>query len=190
MTELGASSADGSSGLPAGYGRGTREAWPVVRSVLAVAVADAGLLALYALTPLTPAADGHVLLRSVGALLLFAVLVLWQVHAITQAQRPHLRAAVAIGFLFAAYLLGWAAAYVLHSAADPAAFTEPLDRIDALYFAVTVFATVGFGDLVPLTQSARGTVTAQMLLNLVMLGAVLRLIVTTAHERRRRLGGG
>ncbi len=30
---------------------------------------------------------------------------------------------------------------------DPAAFNETLTRIDSLYFTLTVFATVGFGDI-------------------------------------------
>ncbi|MDT0300507.1 potassium channel family protein [Streptomonospora wellingtoniae] len=162
----------------------------MVKDVLVTAIADVALIAVYALAPLTPSVDRHLMLRSIGALLLFAVLVVWQVHAVSRAPRPELRAGAALGLLAAVYLLGWAAVYVLHSAADPAAFTERLNRIDALYFAVTVFATVGFGDIVPLTQTARALVTSQMLLNLLLIGAVLRLVMETARQRRRRLDRG
>ena len=34
-------------------------------------------------------------------------------------------------------------------------FTEPLTRTDAQYFTVTIFATVGFGDITAVTQTAR-----------------------------------
>jgi voltage-gated potassium channel len=39
-----------------------------------------------------------------------------------------------------------------------------IDRTDSLYFTVTVFATVGFGDIFPASQMARLVVTAQMIL--------------------------
>ncbi|QBI56013.1 potassium channel family protein [Streptomonospora litoralis] len=189
MNAFGGSAGD-SSGLPADQGRVRRDAWPVAETVLVTFLADAVLIALYALAPLDLDADRHPVLRTLGALLLLSVLVVWQIRAISRAPRPQLRAFAAIGFLSAVYLLGWAAAYVAHSAAAPDAFTEPLSRFDALYFAVTVFATVGFGDVVPLTQAARVSVTVQMVLNLVMIGAVLRLVVATARTRSRSLGGG
>jgi voltage-gated potassium channel len=43
-----------------------------------------------------------------------------------------------------------------------AAFTEPLSRIDAVYFAVTVFTTTGFGDIRATSDVARFAVTLQM----------------------------
>ncbi|GAA4931744.1 hypothetical protein GCM10023224_09720 [Streptomonospora halophila] len=182
---------DDHPGAPAGAGSAARRnPWPTVKDVLVTVVADAALLAVYVLAPLTPSVDRHLTLRSIGALLLFAGLVVWQVRAVSRAPRPELRAGAAVGLLAAAYLLGWAAVYVLHSAAEPAAFTERLNRVDALYFTVTVFATVGFGDIVPLTPTARAVVTLQMLLNLLLIGAVLRLVVDTARQRRRSLDRG
>jgi hypothetical protein len=53
------------------------------------------------------------------------------------------------------------------AANHPANFsTHALTRTDALYFTVTVFSTVGFGDITAASQSARLVVTAQMLLDL------------------------
>ena len=40
-------------------------------------------------------------------------------------------------------------------------FSEPLTRTDALYFTVTVFSTVGFGDITAKTEAARLVVTGQ-----------------------------
>ena len=47
------------------------------------------------------------------------------------------------------FLLAFAAAYLRMADADTGAFSEPLSRIDALYFTITVFSTVGFGDRIP-----------------------------------------
>lgn len=57
------------------------------------------------------------------------------------------------------------------SAIDPSSFCdapsscEALTKIDALYFAVTLSSTVGFGDIHPATQFARLIVTIQMVLS-------------------------
>ena len=53
---------------------------------------------------------------------------------------------------------------------DPGTFSEELSRSDALYFTVTVFSTVGFGDITAETTTARLLATAQMLLDLIVLG--------------------
>jgi hypothetical protein len=42
---------------------------------------------------------------------------------------------------------------------------------------VTVFATVGFGDITPVTSNARLTVTAQMVCDILVIAAVVRLII-------------
>lgn len=53
---------------------------------------------------------------------------------------------------------------------------QALTRTDSLYFTVTVFATVGFGDISPASQAARLAVTAQMILNLIVVGLGVRLL--------------
>ena len=62
-------------------------------------------------------------------------------------------------------------------------FSEVLDHSASLYFTVTVFATVGFGDIVPLTAPARLLTAVQMLLDLVVLGAVVRIVAFTARHQ-------
>ena len=56
--------------------------------------------------------------------------------------------------------------------ASAASFTEPLTRTDALYFTVTVFSTVGFGDISPKSEAARVVLIVQMLADLVLLWGV------------------
>ena len=50
-------------------------------------------------------------------------------------------------------------------------------RTDSLYFTVTVFATVGFGDITATSQVARIVVIAQMILDLLVLGLVVKVFV-------------
>ena len=56
--------------------------------------------------------------------------------------------------------------------------------MDALYLTVTVFSTVGFGDISAASQPGRILVTIQMILNLIVLGAGVRLL-TGAVKRGR-----
>ena len=54
---------------------------------------------------------------------------------------------------------------------------DSLTRTDSLYFTVTVFATVGFGDITATSQTARVVVIAQMLLDLLVLGLVVKVFL-------------
>ena len=87
------------------------------------------------------------------------------------------------------YLFIFARVYLANSLHDESAFTRPLDTTTALYFTVTVFATVGFGDIVANTDAMRLLVTLQMLLNLVVFGLVFRLLISAARRGVARRGG-
>jgi voltage-gated potassium channel len=145
-----------------------------------------GLVVLYYLLPLDRGFRAPTLLRLVAGLLGVGLLVAWQVRAILRARHPALRAVEAIALSLPLFLLLFAAAYVLLAGTDPGAFTEPLTRTDGLYFAVTVFATVGFGDISPVTEVARVLTTLQMVGDLVLIGLVLRLFLTAVDRGRRR----
>jgi hypothetical protein len=80
------------------------------------------------------------------------------------------------------YLLIFSRIYLANSLHDASSFSTPLDNVTALYFTVTVFATVGFGDIVATTNSMRLLVTLQMVLNLVLLGVVIRLVASAAQR--------
>jgi hypothetical protein len=78
--------------------------------------------------------------------------------------------------------------YITFSTSDPAAFGQTLDRTTALYFTVTVFSTVGFGDITAKTDLARLVVTFQILADLAMIAIVLKLIIGATFrgvERQR-----
>ena len=62
-----------------------------------------------------------------------------------------------------------------------------MDKIGAMYFTVTVFSTVGFGDITAKSDLARTLVTIQMLVNLVVIGLVAKVIfgaVDTGLKKR------
>lgn len=115
-------------------------------------------------------------------LVLFALVVALQVPAIIHSDHPILRALVALGVLVPLYLLIFARVYLSGSLGDPATFSQPLGHQSALYFTVTVFATVGFGDIVAKTDSMRMVVTAQMMVNLIVVGAGIRILVSAARR--------
>jgi hypothetical protein len=88
----------------------------------------------------------------------------WQLHAIIRARYPALRAVEAPAATVPLFLLLFASAYFTMARISPANFSaHSLTRTDALYFTVTTFSTVGFGDIAPVSQSARLVVMAQML---------------------------
>ena len=73
------------------------------------------------------------------------------------------------------------------SRGDASSFTEELSRTDALYLTVTIFSTVGFGDISPKVESARLVVSTQMILDLVILGLGVRILLNAVERGRDRL---
>ncbi len=103
-----------------------------------------------------------------------------------ESSTPALRAVETASISLAFFILLMATAYVLMSEANASAFSEALTRTDALYFSMTVFSTVGFGDISPVTQSARLVVTGQILLDLLFLGIGLRIVAGAVNVARQR----
>ncbi|NUT95780.1 MAG: two pore domain potassium channel family protein [Saccharothrix sp.] len=124
----------------------------------------------------------------VAGLAVVALVLLWQLRAISRSRHPVRRGVHTLVVVATLFVLVFANAYRLLSTMDSHAFTEPLDLIDASYFAVTVFATVGFGDIAPVTPAARLAVTAQMCGDVVLVGGVARVVVEAVRARRRRIG--
>jgi hypothetical protein len=56
-------------------------------------------------------------------------------------------------------------------------------KLDAVYFTMTVLATVGFGDISATGQSARAIVTGQMVVNFAVLAVSLRVVSWALKER-------
>jgi voltage-gated potassium channel len=149
----------------------------VVRALLRASLTVTVLVVLYFTLPLTGSLDGSAAARLVVGLLGFAGVVTWQVRAVLRSRYPGLRAIEALAAAIPLFLLLFAAAYLRMADADAGAFSEPLSRTDALYFTITVFSTVGFGDITPRADLARVVTMVQMLGDLLVVGLVLHLMV-------------
>src|SRR5688500_4000914 len=123
--------------------------------LLRVSASVSVLFAAYFLLPGRTAEAGYGLPWLLLELLIFGVVVAVQVPAIVGAQHPILRAVESLAVLISVYLLIFSRIYLSNSLNDPAGFSRALDHTTALYFTVTVFATVGFGDIVAQTNSMR-----------------------------------
>ena len=158
---------------------------PLLLGVARTLVTTAGLLAVYFTLPLDRAFTAGTVVALAAGVLAVGLLVAWQVRMILRAPHPALRAVEGIALSLPLFLVLFATAYVQLSGTDPGAFTEPLDRVDGLYFVVTVFATVGFGDISPVSTVARLLTTVHMVGDLLLIGLVLRLFLAAVNRRRR-----
>lgn len=147
----------------------------------------AGVIAVYYLLPLSQGVVGvDDVIQLLISMVIFVGIVLWQLVSILRADLPALRALEAVGFVIPFFLCSYAATYVLLSQASGGNFNEPLTRSAALYLAIVIFGTVGFGDLVPTTDLARLVVSSQILGSLIFIAVVVRLFVAASRFTLRR----
>jgi voltage-gated potassium channel len=158
----------------------------VLRSLLRATLTSTVLVVLYYRLPLTGALQASTVALLLAGLAVFTGVITWQVRAILRSDYPGLRAIEALAAAIPLFLLVFAAAYVTLADAQPSAFSEPLSRTDALYFTITVFSTVGFGDITPVATPARVIAMVQMLGDLVVVGLVLRVMLGAVKEGRER----
>ena len=150
----------------------------ITLGLLRASTATAALVTVYYLLPLDRLAGAPLGLSLAVGLLTLASMTAYQVRAIIRARYPGIRAIEALAVTAPLFLLLFAATYALMAQADPDNFNvNALTRTDSLYFTVTVFATVGFGDITATSQTGRLIVTAQMILDLIVLGLGIRVFL-------------
>jgi formate hydrogenlyase subunit 4 len=143
----------------------------VLRSLL---VATLLFVAYYTLPMNRPERSGLIVL--IIGIAVMALVLSWQVRAIMGSPYPRLRAFETLTIGIPLLLIVFASAYFMIQNADPDSFTQPLGKTDALYFTITVFSTVGFGDITAKTEVARILVSIQMMFDLAVFGLVAKLI--------------
>jgi voltage-gated potassium channel len=158
----------------------------VLLGLLRAVGTSAILIGLYYLAPLDHLTGMSLVVPMIVGLLAFAAMTVYQVWAILRAAQPRVRAVEGLATTVPFFLLLFSTTYFLMSHTSPNSFNaHALTRTDSLYFTVTVFATVGFGDISPVSQTARLAVTAQMILNLIVLGLGVRLSTGAVQHARR-----
>ena len=155
----------------------------IAKVLLATLAATTFLILVYYVLPIGPLSDSRILVRLTISVVLFIAVVVWEVRAILRSDRPIARACLSIGIIMPLFIVIFASIYEAMSLANPAAFGGELTRTGALYFTITVFSTVGFGDITPKTDPARVVTMIQMVLDLVLVAALVKLILGAATHR-------
>lgn len=149
----------------------------VLLATLRVLATSTAVVVAYYLLPLDRLEAAPVAVPVVVGLLILAAVGAWDIRAIVEAKHPSIRAVEALSGYVPLFLVLFASVYFLMSRTNPTSFNvHPLTRTDTLYFTLTVFSTVGFGDINATSQTARVAVMIQIVLNLVLLGLGLRLL--------------
>ena len=132
------------------------------------------VLVVYFTVPISAKPHTSVLMRLSIGLAIFTVALVYEIRAILRADRP-------MPLVIPVFVVVFAWVYLTMSLSAPHAFSEPLNRTAALYFAVTLFSTVGLGDIAPVSDAARAVVTVQMVADLIVIAVVVRLIFGAAR---------
>jgi voltage-gated potassium channel len=160
----------------------------IVLAVIRLAVVLAIILSLFFLVPVegfnadNPAGAW---IRLGAVAFVFLISLALQLQMILTADVPQVRAAEAVVESILLFLCLFALLYTSMSITDSASFSEPLSKVDALYFTTSTFATVGFGDITPVSRLARAVVSVQMIADL---GALVLVAKVAFFAAGRRLG--
>jgi hypothetical protein len=153
----------------------------VVLTGIRAAATGVLVLVVYFVVPISNEPHASVLVRLTVGLAFFVAVLIYEVRAIVRSDRPMLRAADAMALVIPVFIVVFAWIYLTMARSNPLAFSQRIDRVSALYFAMTLFSTVGFGDIVPRNDPARLVVTVQMAADLVVIAVVVRLILGAAR---------
>ena len=174
-----------------------RHAFEVGRTAVTATLLAVVILAVFsALPPTNPTTSAPSVIAAGFAvdLLIFGAIVvlvtLWQVRRVRRSNRAVGALVEAIVLIFALFIGIMGRLYHVASIWNPEAFNRPLTFGDAAYFSMTVFSTVGFGDIYPAIALTKGLVAFQMVVDLVLLGVVVRLLADAAKRSDRRQVSG
>lgn len=157
--------------------------WAIVGVVARLVIGFFVIAFMLTLVPDTP--DGRMVAPIAVALVGVVIYILIsrrELRRITRSKFPTLMAAESLVLLAALFLAVFAMVYVAISLFDAKAFSEPLDAFSSFYFSLTVLATVGFGDITPVTTPARAVTMVQMALDLVFIGVLIRVVSTATRK--------
>lgn len=184
-------SADRDGGPPARYADlpGSLRRKLIRDAVLRPLGSAIALVVIYFVMPMEDLGSMTAVGGLVLGLLLIAIVFVWQVRRILRSRYPGVQAIEGLSIAVPTYLLAFAATFHMMSVSTVANFSEYLSRLDAVYFTLVCFSTVGFGDIVPHTEAARAVVSVQIVGNLLLIAAGVRVVTLAVQEGRRRRDG-
>ena len=153
----------------------------LVAAVMRVLGVVACVLVGYFLIPVEGAEALAGLLACVGIVVILVVFAR-QISRVSRSRRPVLAAVEALVLVFGLFLCFFSLLYVSLSTSDPDAFTQDVDKVAGIYFTTTVLTTVGFGDISPVSDTARVMVTLQMVLGMVLIGTAFKALGFSAKR--------
>lgn len=118
-------------------------------------------------------------------MVIYGLVLRWQLKRVVKSKRPGLVAAESLILSAGLFIAIFSAIYVIIEGDNPGSFSEPIDHFSAAYFTLTVLATVGFGDITAVTDTARFIVMLQMALGLGFLAVIIK-VFTGAAQRARQ----
>ena len=142
---------------------------------------------LYSFAPYGRRLHTSVVVELSAALVLLCAATVLEFRRVARSEVPEIRAFEAVGVILPLVLLPFAAMYYVTAEQTPDSFNEALSRLDAFYFTMTTFATVGFGDIAAKSEAARTMVTVQIVVDLALVGFIAKALLGTAQRRRSRL---
>jgi voltage-gated potassium channel len=153
-----------------------------IRSFASVVV----LVTAYFLLPFTQLLNAKLIVEFATGVLLVIVVLTVQTLATLRSRYPLVRSIEAMATTIPLFLVVFSTTHYLINGLDPASYSEPITRFDALYFTVTTFATVGFGDITPVSVPARFVTLIQVIGGVVLVGVVARVLINAARLREDR----
>ncbi|MBU6363722.1 MAG: two pore domain potassium channel family protein [Acidobacteria bacterium] len=158
----------------------------ITHATLRTALSLAVIIIVFIIVPAGDLASGTPGLGlTVGVVLIVGMIAL-ELFRTVRDPYPEVRAATSLFVLVALLVTMFALTYAAMSVSNPAAFTEPLDKSNAIYFTVTTLSTTGFGDIAANSPTARWVVTVQMLFDLIAVVGLARVFVLAAKAGRAR----
>jgi hypothetical protein len=86
---------------------------------------------------------------------------------------------------YALTLYAFAVIYTAISVGNPAAFNQPLSFGAAIYFSVVTAATVGYGDIIPISPWARFAVVAEIITSFMYITGLFSVVAGLAWQKRK-----
>ena len=158
----------------------------MVMALLRALGSAVALVAVYYLLPLDRTSNWVSVTVLVAGLVALIALIGFQARWVIRSRFPAVRAVEALATSLPLFLLLFASTYLAMATISASNFNQPLTHTDSLYFTVTVFGTVGFGDIVATTETARLVVMGQIAADLVILGIGAKIILGAVARGRQR----